>query len=181
MLIVCEIGNLFPGTGSFGKVVLAQHRPTQDYYALKMMEISEVIRLKQVDHVRSEKAILQIVNHPFIVNMWVSPFAQQLTLVCWVTSFVCSLSTRLAINLSSTITKEKIAAGVRNYDWSTYRSTRWTDHLTRSNDIHWPQLQPVLEAGVGGQTSSVGWSHYCLSAINLLSVVHSVAAVVESL
>ena len=57
------------GTGSFGKVVLAQHRPTQDYYALKMMEISEVIRLKQVDHVRHEKAILQIVNHPFIVNM----------------------------------------------------------------------------------------------------------------
>ena len=57
------------GTGSFGKVVLAQHRPSKEFFALKMMEISEVIRLKQVDHVMSEKAILQIVNHPFLIQM----------------------------------------------------------------------------------------------------------------
>lgn len=57
------------GTGTFGRVVLSQHRPSKKYFALKIMTISEVIRLKQVDHVRSEKAILNVVRHPFIVNM----------------------------------------------------------------------------------------------------------------
>lgn len=57
------------GTGTFGRVVLAQHKTTKKYFALKIMTISEVIRLKQVEHVRSEKAILQEVRHPFIVDM----------------------------------------------------------------------------------------------------------------
>jgi protein kinase X len=57
------------GTGTFGRVVLARHRPSGEFYALKMMTISEVIRLKQVEHVKNEKEILSSVQHPFIVNM----------------------------------------------------------------------------------------------------------------
>ena len=60
---------LFLGTGTFGRVVLAQHRQTMDYFALKILTISEILRLKQVEHVRSEKTILSQVNHPFIVKM----------------------------------------------------------------------------------------------------------------
>jgi len=35
------------------------------------MPIAEVIRLKQVDHVKNEKDILMSVKHPFIVHLWV--------------------------------------------------------------------------------------------------------------
>jgi len=57
------------GTGTFGRVVLVQHGSTRDYFALKILPISEVIRLKQIEHVRNEKEILLTVSHPFIVNL----------------------------------------------------------------------------------------------------------------
>ena len=60
---------LMAGTGTFGRVVLVRHRPTREYLALKVMTISEVIRLKQVEHVKNEKDILSNVKHPFIVDM----------------------------------------------------------------------------------------------------------------
>ena len=37
------------------------------FFALKIMKKSEVVRLKQVEHIKNEKEILQDVNHPFIV------------------------------------------------------------------------------------------------------------------
>jgi serine/threonine protein kinase len=57
------------GTGTFGRVRLAQHRKTGTYFALKILKKHEVIRLKQVEHVLSERAILNEINHPFIVTM----------------------------------------------------------------------------------------------------------------
>ena len=57
------------GTGTFGRVVLARHKGTKEYFALKVLTMSEVIRLKQIEHVRNEKAILHFVKHPFVVNM----------------------------------------------------------------------------------------------------------------
>jgi len=58
------------GTGTFGRVVLCREKSsTRDYWALKILAISDVIRLKQVQHVQNEKNILLSVNHPFIVNM----------------------------------------------------------------------------------------------------------------
>ncbi|KAL5475427.1 hypothetical protein EMCRGX_G025243 [Ephydatia muelleri] len=57
------------GTGTFGRVVLTRDIPSDKFYALKIMSIAEIIRLKQVEHVTSEKAILLLVSSPFIVNM----------------------------------------------------------------------------------------------------------------
>ena len=37
--------------------------------ALKMLKKTEIIRLKQIDHVKSEKKILETINHPFIVTL----------------------------------------------------------------------------------------------------------------
>jgi serine/threonine protein kinase len=37
--------------------------------ALKMLKKSEVIRLKQVEHIKAEKDILSMIEHPFIVNL----------------------------------------------------------------------------------------------------------------
>lgn len=57
------------GTGTFGRVVLTKHLPSRNFFALKIMTISEVIRLKQVEHVNNEKQILSSISHPFIVNV----------------------------------------------------------------------------------------------------------------
>ncbi len=38
-------------------------------YALKMLKKSEIIRLKQVDHVKTEKKILRMLENPFIINL----------------------------------------------------------------------------------------------------------------
>jgi len=58
------------GTGTFGRVVLARHKQTRQYFALKVLTISEVIRLKQICHVKSEKLVLNTIKNPFIVNMF---------------------------------------------------------------------------------------------------------------
>jgi protein kinase X len=57
------------GTGTFGRVVLTRELTSRQYFALKIMSIAEVIRLKQVEHVNNEKIILASIQHPFIVNM----------------------------------------------------------------------------------------------------------------
>jgi protein kinase X len=58
------------GTGTFGRVIVVKHKKTKDYYALKIMSIAEVLRLKQTDHVKNEKEILLMVKHPFIINLY---------------------------------------------------------------------------------------------------------------
>ncbi|KAL7753400.1 cytochrome c oxidase subunit 1 [Sorochytrium milnesiophthora] len=57
-------------TGTFGRVHLSRtaDKP-QVYYAMKVLKKSEVVRLRQVEHMNSEKAILAQINHPFIVNL----------------------------------------------------------------------------------------------------------------
>lgn len=75
------------GTGTFGRVCLCRERsesaastgdqPSDDdgqqveerFWALKILRIADVIRLKQVEHVKNEKNILASVRHPFIVHM----------------------------------------------------------------------------------------------------------------
>ncbi|KNE65047.1 AGC/PKA protein kinase [Allomyces macrogynus ATCC 38327] len=58
------------GTGTFGRVHLARHRSaTSQYYAMKVLAKTDVVRLKQVAHINSERAILARVHHPFLVNM----------------------------------------------------------------------------------------------------------------
>jgi hypothetical protein len=57
------------GTGTFGRVRVVQHKPTRDWYALKIMKKSEILRLSQLDHILSEVKILSTTSHPFIVNL----------------------------------------------------------------------------------------------------------------
>ena len=77
------------GTGTFGRVRLCKAADlkkafedegmtpekgsplqTNCVFALKIMKKSEVIRLKQVEHIKNEKEILSEVNHPFIVTLY---------------------------------------------------------------------------------------------------------------
>lgn len=48
---------------------LVRHKESSRYLALKILKKNEIIRLKQVEHIMSEKAILAQVEHPFIVNL----------------------------------------------------------------------------------------------------------------
>jgi serine/threonine protein kinase len=60
------------GTGTFGRVRLVKEIQNKDAdpMALKCLKKSEIIRLKQIDHIKSEKSILQSIDHPFIVKLF---------------------------------------------------------------------------------------------------------------
>ncbi|GAU95607.1 hypothetical protein RvY_07198-2 [Ramazzottius varieornatus] len=63
------------GTGTFGRVVLCEDSAVKDdttpkYFAMKILRIRDVLRLKQVEHINNEKSILERLNHPFIVNLF---------------------------------------------------------------------------------------------------------------
>ena len=58
------------GTGSFGRVKLIYQTKESKYYALKILKKTEVIKLKQVDHILSEITILNMIDFPFCVNMF---------------------------------------------------------------------------------------------------------------
>eukprot|EP00079_Xenopus_tropicalis_P033178 XP_017946949.1 PREDICTED: cAMP-dependent protein kinase catalytic subunit PRKX isoform X2 [Xenopus tropicalis] len=61
------------GTGTFGRVHLVKEKMGKQYFALKVMSIPDVIRLKQEQHVHNEKSVLKEVNHPFLVKLfWTS-------------------------------------------------------------------------------------------------------------
>jgi len=59
------------GTGTFGRVrqVKLKTDPTNTVYALKMLKKTEILRLNQVEHIKSERAILEEITHPFLVNL----------------------------------------------------------------------------------------------------------------
>ena len=73
------------GTGTFARVWLAKianrkERDNNKVFALKILRKVDVIRLKQVEHVRNERNVLAAVaGHPFITTM-VASFQDQDTL-----------------------------------------------------------------------------------------------------
>ncbi|KAF4655331.1 hypothetical protein FOZ61_007638 [Perkinsus olseni] len=60
------------GTGTFGRVRVVKIKGCKDRtpFALKILKKSEVIRLKQIEHVKAEREILEKLSHPFIVNLF---------------------------------------------------------------------------------------------------------------
>ena len=72
------------GTGTFARVCLVSPanpnarpidntNPKAKFYALKILRKTEVVKLKQIDHVRHERAILaDVAGHPFITNLLAS-------------------------------------------------------------------------------------------------------------
>ncbi|KAJ3231750.1 hypothetical protein HDU78_007506 [Chytriomyces hyalinus] len=57
------------GRGAFGKVRIAMKRDTKSRYALKYMDKMQCIRMHAIQNIFRERAILQDLNHPFIVNL----------------------------------------------------------------------------------------------------------------
>ena len=59
------------GTGTFGRVrqVRFKHSNSKVAFALKMLKKTEIVKLSQVEHIKSEKFILSQIDHPFIVKL----------------------------------------------------------------------------------------------------------------
>jgi len=57
------------GTGSFGRVMLVRHKDSAKYFAMKILDKTKVVKLKQVEHTLNEKRILCAVTFPFLVTM----------------------------------------------------------------------------------------------------------------
>lgn len=48
---------------------LVRQKAAGRFFALKVMSIPDVIRLKQEQHVHNEKSVLSEVSHPFLVRL----------------------------------------------------------------------------------------------------------------
>jgi len=58
------------GTGTFGRVKLVRNKADQKTYALKMLQKSQIVALRQQTNIMNEKRILQTISHPFILKMF---------------------------------------------------------------------------------------------------------------
>lgn len=58
------------GTGSFGHVHLVRSRHNARFYAMKVLQKDKIVRMKQVEHTNSERAMLERVRHPFLITLW---------------------------------------------------------------------------------------------------------------
>lgn len=57
------------GTGTFSRVRIAQYRRTQEIVVVKIMRKADIVKMRQVDHVKNEKNILSTISHPLLVNL----------------------------------------------------------------------------------------------------------------
>ena len=65
-LFCCLVNSMIFVAGTFARVCLCRERNSRDYFALKILAIHDVIRLKQVEHVKNEKNILKVSRQTFI-------------------------------------------------------------------------------------------------------------------
>ena len=49
--------------------MLVEKKDTKEVYALKSLRKEEIIDKDQIEHTKTEKMILEHVNHPFLVNL----------------------------------------------------------------------------------------------------------------
>lgn len=57
------------GRGTYGKVMLVQHKEEGIVYALKTLRKKNIVKTMQVDHTKAERKILEKMEHPFIVTL----------------------------------------------------------------------------------------------------------------
>lgn len=67
--VVKTVGNHYKGTGTFARVALVRVKGQRTFFALKMINKETLYKLKQVEHAKSEKRILQSLECPFIVKL----------------------------------------------------------------------------------------------------------------
>ena len=57
------------GRGSYGKVLLVKKNDTNEILAMKILKKKEMIIRNQVIHIKNERRIMEIIDHPFIIKL----------------------------------------------------------------------------------------------------------------
>jgi protein-serine/threonine kinase len=57
------------GKGSYGKVLLVKKNDDENIYAMKVLKKKNMIIKNQVEHIKTERKILELINHPFIIKL----------------------------------------------------------------------------------------------------------------
>uniref|UniRef100_A0A668TEG1 Uncharacterized protein n=1 Tax=Oreochromis aureus TaxID=47969 RepID=A0A668TEG1_OREAU len=58
------------GKGSFGKVLLARHKESTKYYAVKVLQKKIIMKKKEQKHIMAERSVLmKNIKHPFLVGL----------------------------------------------------------------------------------------------------------------
>ncbi|MES1923138.1 hypothetical protein MHBO_004681, partial [Bonamia ostreae] len=57
------------GRGTFGKVTLVRKKSNSKIYAMKELSKKDVLQKNQFENTMNEREILQLVNHPFLMNL----------------------------------------------------------------------------------------------------------------
>ena len=70
--------------------MLAKNKNTGEFFAMKRLKKSDIIKLRQVDHVISENTILADIEHPFLVSYDFNILIRQICInrmaTCWLKS-----------------------------------------------------------------------------------------------
>ncbi len=57
------------GKGSYGKVLLVKKNDDAATLAMKVLKKKHMIKRNQVEHTKTERSILELVKHPFIIQL----------------------------------------------------------------------------------------------------------------
>ena len=57
------------GKGSYGKVLLVKKNNDNTTLAMKVLKKKHMIKKNQVEHTKTERSILELVHHPFIISL----------------------------------------------------------------------------------------------------------------
>lgn len=57
------------GKGSYGKVLLVRKIDDQKVYAMKVLKKKHMIKRNQVEHIKTERRVLELMDHPFIIKL----------------------------------------------------------------------------------------------------------------
>ncbi|GLD99531.1 hypothetical protein PINS_up008257 [Pythium insidiosum] len=57
------------GKGSFGKVTLVRKKTNSKIFAMKILSKAHLLKRKQIEHTKTERRVLSVVSHPFIVGL----------------------------------------------------------------------------------------------------------------
>ena len=58
------------GKGAFGKVILVYNSELKTYFAMKTLKKDFIKKEKQITHTKTEREILEKINHPFIAKLY---------------------------------------------------------------------------------------------------------------
>lgn len=57
------------GKGSYGKVLLVNKKDDSKVYAMKVLKKKNMVKQNQIEHIKTERKIMELIDHPFIIKL----------------------------------------------------------------------------------------------------------------